>query len=154
MRPYRLTYPVLAALILALGCSSPSEDSTARCRQAAGEFATFGCAVLAGQVIDTAGNALTDILVNFRALRTCDCTQFSVGVNSGGAFSATSDLFREPGPFPDTVTVMVTATAIGSQYPQPTPTTYVQDSLAAVLTFRPNGTFFLTTYVQIQLATP
>jgi hypothetical protein len=151
---YQLTNPLLAALVITLGCSGPSEDSTSRCRQAAGEFATYGCAVLAGQVVDNAGRPLTDVSVNFRALRTCSCTQFPFAVDNDGAFSDTSHLLSEPGSFPDTITVMVTATATGSQYPQPTPTTYISDSLAAVLTFRPNGTFPLTTFVQIQLPIP
>jgi hypothetical protein len=153
-RAYHPSYPLLAALAIALGCSGPSEDSTGRCRQAAGEFGTYGCAVLAGQVIDTAGRPLTDVSVNFRALRTCSCTQFPFAVDNDGAFSETSHLLSELGSFPDTMTVMVTATAIGSQYPQPTPTTYITDSIAAVLTFRPNGNFPLTTFVQIQLAVP
>jgi hypothetical protein len=152
--PYPPIYPLLAALVIALGCSGPSEDSTGRCRQAAGEFATFGCAVLAGQVIDTAGRPLTDVVVNFRALRPYGCTQFPFDVDNSGAFSQTTDLLSELGLLTDTVTVMVTATAVGSQYPHPTPTTYIQDSLAVVLTFRPNGTLPLTTFVQIQLPIP
>jgi hypothetical protein len=137
-----------------LGCSEPPEDSSPACRQAAGEFATFGCAVLAGQVVDTASHPLTDIRVNFRALRPYGCTQFPFDVGNDGAFRQTSDLLSEPGSFPDTITVMVTATAIGSQYPQPTPTTFIQDSIAAVLTFSPNGALPIITFVQIQLAIP
>jgi hypothetical protein len=137
-----------------LGCSDPSEDPSPACRQAADEFTTFGCAVLAGQVIDTAGHPLTDIRINFRALRLYSSTQFPFDVGEDGAFRETSHLHSEPGSFPDTVTVMVTASAIGSQYPQPTPTTFIQDSIAAVLTFSPNGALPVITFVQIQLAIP
>lgn len=137
-----------------LGCSDPSEDPSPACRQAADEFATFGCAVLAGQVTDTADHPLTDVRVNFRTLRPYGSTQFPFDVDENGAFRQTSHTFDEPVSLPDTVTVMVTAFAIGSQYPQPTPTTFIQDSIAAVLTFSPNGALPVITFVQIQLAIP
>ncbi|HEU4680910.1 MAG TPA: hypothetical protein VFS51_04150 [Gemmatimonadales bacterium] len=145
---------MLAILLVALGCSDPSEDLSPACRQAAGEWTTFGCAVLAGQVIDTAGHPVSDVRVNFRALRPYGSTQFPFDVDEDGAFRQTSDLLSEPVSFPDTVTVMVTASAIGLQYPQPTPTTFIQDSIAAVLTYSPNGGLPIITFVQIQLAIP
>jgi hypothetical protein len=143
-----------AAVAGCLGCSEPSEDLSPACRQAAGEFTTFGCAVLAGQVTDTAGHPLTDVTVNFRALRQYSSTQFPFDVGEDGAFRQTSDLLSEPVSFPDTVTVMVAASAVGSQYPQPTPTTFIRDSIAAVLTYSPNGALPVITFVQIQLAIP
>ncbi|HEX7338006.1 MAG TPA: hypothetical protein VF252_12435 [Gemmatimonadales bacterium] len=59
-----------------------------------------------------------------------------------------------PPSVPDTVTVMVRAFATGAQYPQPTPTSFISDSLTAVLTFSPTGAVPVITFVLLELAIP
>ena len=124
------------------------------CTQAGGEFTTFGCAVLAGQLTDMAGHPLTDISVSFRALRPCNCTEFGFGVEANGEFRQTVHLLGGPDPDPDTVTIVVRAAATGAQYPQRTATTFISDSITAVLNFSPNGELPVITFTQIQLAIP
>jgi hypothetical protein len=144
-----------AVVAVTLGCSDPAdEESTSVCRTTS-EFDIAGCAVLAGQVVDTEGRPLTDVHVGYRALRPCDCTEFFFEVGPGGEFRQTVDQFTASSePNSDTLTVMVQASASGSQYPQPTPTTFITDSAPAVLTFRPKGELPVVTFVQIRLPIP
>jgi hypothetical protein len=54
----------------------------------------------------------------------------------------------------DTLSVMVRAAATGEQYPQPTPTTFVIDSVEVLLTFKPVGAIPDTTVAEITLHIP
>jgi hypothetical protein len=142
----------LLAVLAYCGCSDPADD-TELCPSSDGEFALAGCAVLAGQVLDTSGLPLTDISVSFRALRPCGCTEFGSDVDAQGRFRYTINRFMED-PAGDTLTVKVRAAATGEQYPQPTPTTFIRDSVDAVLTFTPVGAFPNTTTVELRLEIP
>jgi len=146
---------LLASLVLALGCSDPSEDGPPVCPISNGEFAVQACAVLAGQVLDTTNRPLTDVHISFRALRNCNCNQFPWEVREEAEFRLTTTQFAAGSePNPDTVTVVVSAAATGSQYPQPSPGTFIRDSVQALLTFRPAGELPVVTFVQIRLAIP
>ena len=150
MSPYRSGLILLASLGY-LGCSEPEEDPG--CPAAGGEFALAGCAALAGQVVGNLGQPLTGITVSFRALRPCSCTQFGSGVDAEGRFRYIVNRF-DADPLGDTVTMVVRAVATGDQYPQPTPTTFIGDSVEALLTFRPVGALPDTTNVVITLPIP
>jgi hypothetical protein len=154
--PRRACYRLLLAAAAIVSCSDPSEENPPPvCPEASGEFAVTACAVLAGQVLDTAGRPLTDVHVSFHALRPCNCTEFLFQVREEGEFRHTIDQFGSGSePSPDTVTVMVSAAATGAQYPHPTPETSITDSVPALLTFRPAGELPVVTFVQIRLPIP
>ena len=96
------------------GCSEPSEES-GLCPQPGGEFAASGCAVLAVQVLGSAGSPLSDVLVTFRALRECGCNEFGLEVDREGRFRQTIHRFQPPDSTGDTITVMVHGFATGEQ---------------------------------------
>ena len=144
-----LLWPCVIAV--ALSCSDPADEDGRLVCSTTGEFDIAGCAVLAGQVVDTGGQPLTDVQVGFTALRPCNCNEFFFQVGTNGEFRQTVSQFPAGSvPNSDTVTVMVRASATGSQYPQPT----ITDSAPAVLTFRPKGELPVVTFVQIRLAIP
>ncbi len=142
----------LVSLLGSLACTNP-EEQDAGCPSSSGEFGVSGCAVLAGQVVGSSGQPLTDISVSFRALRSCSCTGFNPEVDAQGRFRHTV-LLMAPDPAGDTLSVTVRAAATGQQYPPPTPTTFISDSVEALLTFSPVGALPQTTTVEIRLAIP
>ena len=155
MQRHRSRYRLLLAASVALSCSDPSEAGPPVCPSSNGEFGVQACAVLAGQVLDTSNRPLTDVHVNFRALRNCNCNEFPWEVREEGEFRLTTTQFATgPAPDPDTVSVMVYAAATGDQYPRPTVGDFIRDSVPALLTFRPAGELPLVTFVQIRLAIP
>jgi hypothetical protein len=141
----------LVPLLGSLACSDPEQD--AGCPSNDGEFALAGCAVLVGQVYGNLGQPLSAISVSFRALRPCSCTEFGNNVDTQGRFSFTVNRFDEDGAG-DTLSVIVRAVATGQQYPQPTPTTFIGDSVEGLLTFRAVGALPDTTIVDITLPIP
>lgn len=85
----------LASLTLAGSCASdpvaPDEEE-GLCRNAAGEFALFGCAVITGTVTDTAGRPLPHVRVVFDSEELC-CGSGLWRTEEDGRFTMTIDLW-------------------------------------------------------------
>lgn len=141
----------LGSLTTLLACSEPEPDPA--CPSGSGEFGLVGCAVLEGQVFNNLGQLLSDVSVSMRALRPCSCTQSGDDTDSQGRFRFTVEQFAAS-ETDDTLSIMVRAAATGDQYPQPTPTTFVTESVAVLLTFRPVGAIPDTTVADITLHIP
>ena len=141
----------VGSLTTLLACSEPEQDPV--CPSSSGEFGLVGCAVLEGQIFGNLGQGLSDVNVSMRALRPCSCTQSGGETDSQGRFRFTVEQF-EASETDDTLSVMVRAAATGEQYPQPTPTTFVTDSVEVLLTFKPVGAIPDTTVAEITLHIP
>lgn len=111
------------------------------CPQSGGEFGSYGCAVVAGQVLGANGSGLPGASVVVIGSEKCSlCTAYTTVADQSGSFRVTVHLFLPLGgvPLQDTVTATVRAVATGP-YPRPSATTFYGDSVLTVLEFSPVG---------------
>lgn len=137
----------LCVVISGVGCAraegvTPPTGSPL-CPQGAGEFGSYGCAVVAGQVLGANGSGLPGATVTVTGSEQCGgCSAYTTVADQSGSFRVTVHLWQPPlggAPLPDTVTAMVRAWATGP-YPRPSATTAYGDSASTVLVFAPVGT--------------
>lgn len=111
----------LAAATLA-GCFSGSEPTVSgpvRCSRPADGSASFGCAVVNGNVVGPDGAGLDGVSGAVRATPQCGCRAVAIDVDSLGRFSVTIHRSESPAPFsPDTATILVYMGATGAKYPR------------------------------------
>jgi hypothetical protein len=110
------------AVVIFAGCFSgnqPTASGPLRCGRPADGSASFGCAVVNGNVVGPDGSGLDGVSGAVRATPQCGCRAVPIDVDSLGRFSVT--VHRNEGPAtnsPDTATIMVYMGATGAKYPR------------------------------------
>jgi hypothetical protein len=110
------------AVVIVAGCFSgnqPTASGPLRCARPADGSASFGCAVVNGNVVGPNGSGLDGVSGAVRATPQCGCRAVPIDVDSLGRFSVT--VHRSEGPAtnsPDTATIMVYMGATGAKYPR------------------------------------
>jgi hypothetical protein len=151
----------LCIALSSVGCArgdgiTPPAGS-ALCPQGAGEFGSYGCAVVAGQVRGANGAGLPGATVIVIGSAKCGgCYAYTTVADQSGSFRVTVHLWVPllgGAPLPDTVTAMVRASATGP-YPRPSATTTYGDSASTVLVFAPVGAPSHAANVTLTIAWP
>ena len=132
----------LAVVILA-GCFSEVESAVSgppRCERPADGSASFGCAVIYGNVVGANGAALDGVTGALRTTPQCGCRSAVIDVDSLGRFSVTVNRSEMPAEGSgDTATIVVYAGATGAKYPRSVTGDPYFDTSSVRLRYRPIG---------------
>jgi hypothetical protein len=124
------------------GCStSTGVGDATRCPDGGGEFASYGCAVVAGLVRDASGHGLPAATVTVTGSPECGaCFGITTVADANGSFRVLPQRYAPPPGLPvrDSVSATVTVLATGG-YPRPSGDTYYSDSTSIVLVFAAIG---------------
>ncbi len=159
MRPSRsiVGFAIALAAISAAGScgmeTGPREDARA-CPVANGEFGTYGCTAISGQVVGARGQPLFAVSVGF--LESLDGGQFAgnyTATDTGGRFSLRPIRMAPPssGASPDSVSLWIRATVVPT-LPQMVATIF--DSVLVRAKVAPVGSVPDTAHVAITLPVP
>lgn len=130
-------------VILAVACGSTATEpeNDLRCPMPGGEFASYGCAVVAGVVRDANGHGMPAATVTVTGSSECGaCFGITTVAAKDGSFELVLQRYAPPPgvPMRDSVPATVRALATGG-YPRPPDNTYYTDSTSTILVFSPVG---------------
>jgi hypothetical protein len=132
----------VAAIGLAacFGGSQPTASGPVKCARPADGSASFGCAVINGNVVGPDGSGLAGVTGAVRATPQCGCRAVGIDVDSLGRFSVTVHRSEAPPASPDTTTILVYMGATGAKYPRSVTGDAYFDTSSVRLRFAPIGT--------------
>jgi len=125
------------------GCFSadgPTLSGPVRCTRPADQSASFGCAVISGNVVGPDGAGLAGVTGVVRATPQCGCRMVAIEVDSLGRFSTTVHRSEGPAQFsPDTATIVLYMGATDAKYPRSITGGVYFDTASVRLTYAPIG---------------
>jgi len=132
---------VFAIVVVAcFGDRGPTVSGPVRCSRPADGTASFGCAVVTGNVVGPNGSGLDGVSGAVRATPQCGCRFAPIDVDSLGRFSVTVHRSEGPAPAsPDTATIVVYMGATAAKYPRAVTGDAYFDTSSVHLTYAPIG---------------
>ena len=131
------------AVVIVAGCFSgnqPTASGPLRCGRPADGSASFGCAVVNGNVVGPDGSGLDGVSGAVRATPQCGCRAVPIDVDSLGRFSVTVHRSEAPAQAsPDTATIVVYMGATAAKYPRAVTGDAYFDTSSVRLRFAPIG---------------
>jgi hypothetical protein len=154
--PGRAGYAICLLVTALAGCNGGPESvlGPPRCLPPADGSASFGCAVVSGQVVGPQDQPLDGIEGAVRPTPQCACELRAIQVDSMGRFSITIHrrINPMPRPSPDTATVVVFMSASAPKYPRHVTGAAYFDTLSVVLNYAlPGG---VVTPIEVLLRIP
>jgi len=140
--PVRVRWAGVAVVILAscFGGEVPTVSGPVRCARPADGSASFGCALVNGNVVGPDGSGLDGVTGVVRATPQCGCRTVAIDVDSLGRFSVTVHRSEAPAQAsPDTATIVVSMGATAAKYPRSVTGDAYFDTSSVRLTFAPIG---------------
>lgn len=132
----------MAVVILAscFGEDVPTVSGPVRCTRPADGRASFGCALVNGNVVGPDGSGLDGVTGVVRATPQCGCRTVAIDVDSLGRFSVTVHRSEAPAQAsPDTATIVVYMGATAAKYPRAVTGDAYFDTSSVRLRFAPIG---------------
>lgn len=133
---------VVAGIVLG-GCfsdSGPTVSGPVRCARPADGSASFGCALVTGNVVGPNGMGLDGVSGAVRNTPQCGCRAVPIDVDSLGRFSITVHRSEAPATTtPDTATIVIYMGATAAKYPRAITGDAFFDTASVHLTFEPVG---------------
>jgi len=130
-------------IVILAGCygdSPPTVSGPPRCERPADGSASFGCAVVYGNVVGPDGSALDGVIGAVRTTPQCGCRGVAIDVDSLGRFSVTVHRSEAPAPgSTDTATIIVYVGAAAAKYPRSITGDPYFDTSSVHLTYVPIG---------------
>lgn len=136
-------------LVLATGCSPTEPNESAACLQPTQGFGNFGCTVISGRVLDSAGQPVTNVSVG--PAQAEDAEQFNTPyARTGLDGKFTIRLTRYQSAPSDSATLWIRAVKV----PQPSDVVSIRDSVRVRVRVAAIGEIPDTTYLDLVLPIP
>ncbi len=136
----RVLGPLVMLASFACTSDEPIASGPVKCPPAVAGAVSYGCALVTGLVIGSAGNPLDGISGAVRATDQCGCRNVAIPVDTIGRFSITLQRsLQRASTTPDTATIVIYAGATAQKYPRSVTGDPFFDTASVQLHFSPVG---------------